>query len=89
MKTNSSEYQTENSDNLTKGLKKLRRKYAQNPIVAQISINCIRKKIEFLVPQIASYIDVLMTSETKIDESFKTLQFLISYKHTTCIPLAL
>ena len=54
---NSSEYQKENSDNLTKGLKILRLKYAQNPIIAQININSIRNKFELLVSQIASNID--------------------------------
>ena len=41
-------------DNLTKGLKILRLKYSQNPIISQININCIRNKFELLVPQIAS-----------------------------------
>ena len=62
---------------MTKGLKILRLKYAQNPIIAQININSIRSKFELLVPQIASHIDVLMISETKIDESFPTSQFLV------------
>ena len=47
---------------MTKGLKILRLKYAQNPI---------------LVPQIASNIDVLIISEKKIVEFFPTSQFLI------------
>ena len=55
----------------------LRLKYAQNPLIAQININSIRNKFELLVPQIASNIDVLMISETKIDESFTISQFLI------------
>ena len=62
---------------MTKGLKILRLKYAQNPIIAQININLIRNKFGLLVSQIASNIDVLMISETKIDESFPTSQFLI------------
>ena len=62
---------------MTKGLKILRLKYAQNHIIAQININSIRNKFELLVSQIASNIDVLMISETKIDESFPTSQFLI------------
>ena len=61
----------------TKGLKILRLKYTQNPIIGQININSIRNKFELLVSQIASNIDVLMISETKIDESFPTSQFLI------------
>ena len=62
---------------MTKGLKILRLKYAQNPIIAQININSTRNKFELLVPQIASNIDVLMISQTKIDESFPASQFLI------------
>ena len=57
-------------------MKILRLKYAQNPIIAQTNVNSIRNKFELLVPQIASNIDVLMISETKIDESFRTSQFL-------------
>ena len=37
----------------------------------------VRNKFELLVILIASNIDVLMTSETKIGESFPVLQFLI------------
>ena len=62
---------------MSKGLKILRLKYAQNPIIAQVNINSIRSKFELLVPQIASNIDILMISETKIHESFPTSQFLI------------
>ena len=51
--------------------------YIKNPIIAQININSIRNKFELLVPQIASDIDALMISETKIDESFPASQFLI------------
>ena len=40
-------------------------------------MNSIRNKFELLVPQIASDIDPLMISETKIDESFPASQFLI------------
>ena len=50
--------------------------YAQNPIVAQININSTRNKFELLVPQIASNINVLTISETKMDDSFPTSQFL-------------
>ena len=62
---------------MTKGLKILRLKYAQNPIIAQININSIRNKFELLVPQIPSNIDVLIISEMKIDVSFTTSQFSI------------
>ena len=45
------------SDNLTKGLKILPLKYTQHPIIAQININSIKNNFELLVPQIASNID--------------------------------
>ena len=54
-----------NSDNLTKGLKILGLKYAQNPTIAQ------------MMSQIASNIDVLIISGMKTDDSFPTSQFLI------------
>ena len=43
----------EKGDNFTKGLKILRLKYAQNPIITQININSLRKKFELLVSKIA------------------------------------
>ena len=66
-----------NSDNLTKGLKILGLKYAQNPTIAQMNINSIKNKFDLLVSQIASNINVLMISGMKTDESFPTSQFLI------------
>ena len=51
-------------------MKTLRLKYPQNPIIAQININSIRKKIE-------TFLDILMISETKIDESFPLSHFMI------------
>ena len=52
-------------------------KYPQNPIIAQININSIRNKFETLVSLVTSDIDILMISETKIDESFPLSQFMI------------
>ena len=46
---------------MTKSLKMLRLKHAQNPIIAQININFVRNKFELLVLQITSNIDVLMS----------------------------
>ena len=73
----SSEITTENSDDIIDGLKTLRLKYPQNPIIAQIKINSIRNKFETLVSLVTSDIDILMISETKIDESFPLSQFMI------------
>ena len=57
-----SAYQTENIDNLTKGLKILRLKYTQiiyiiHQIIHPIITPNIRNKFELLVPQITSNID--------------------------------
>ena len=74
---NSSEKTTENSDDIIDGLKTSRLKYPQNPILAQINVNSIRNKFETLVSLVTSDIDILMISETKIDESFPLSQFMI------------
>ena len=47
-------------------------------IIAQININSIRNKFDALVSGIRGNVDILMTSETKIDDSSPTRQFLIN-----------
>ena len=42
-----------------------------------MNINSIRNKFETLVSPVTSDIDILMISETKIDESFPLSQFMI------------
>ena len=42
-----------------------------------MNVNSIRKKSETLVPLVTSDIDILMISETKIDDSFPPSQFMI------------
>ena len=46
-------------------------------IFAHLNINSIRNKFEFLAKDLASSVDLLMISETKIDNSFPKGQFLI------------
>ena len=46
-------------------------------IVGQLNINSIRNKFDFLAQQVKGNIDILMISETKLDESFPVGQFLI------------
>ena len=46
-------------------------------VFAHKSINSIRNKFEFLAMQVKGKIDILMISETKIDESFPKGNFLI------------
>ena len=47
-------------------------------IVGQLNINSIRNKFDFLAQQVKGNIDILMISETKLDESFPVGQFLIN-----------
>ena len=46
-------------------------------IFAHLNINSIRNKFEFLAKDLASNVDLLMISETKIDNSFPKGQFLV------------
>ena len=46
-------------------------------IFAHLNINSIRNKFELLSEQVKGNVDVLMISETKIDDSFPVSQFLI------------
>ena len=46
-------------------------------IIAHLNINSIRNKFDPLVKDISGKIDMLMISETKIDDSFPKGQFLI------------
>ena len=56
----------------------LRRKNLKKLIISHLNINSLRKKFEFLVDQIKGKVDLLMVSETKLDESFPQGQFKIS-----------
>ena len=50
---------------------------SQSLIFAQININSIRNKFEFVASQIINNVDVLLVSETKLDDNFPTAQFLL------------
>ena len=47
-------------------------------MIGQLNINSIRNKFEMLTSLITNKIDVLLLSETKIDDTFPLEQFLIS-----------
>ena len=51
-------------------LKSIRQKNPNKSVVAHININSLRNKFGLLVDQVKGNIDVLMISETKIDDSF-------------------
>ena len=64
-------------------LKSLRKDNLNKLIFAHLNINSIRNKFELLSEQIKGNVDVLMISETKIDDSFPVGQFLIEGFCTT------
>ena len=59
-------------------LKSLRAKNLNRIIIAHININSIRNKFDILSDLFVGSIDVLLISETKIDETFPSAQFGIS-----------
>ena len=66
-----------NSENFKYYLSSLRRKNLNRVILAQLNINSIRNKFDLLAEGIKGKVDVLMISETKIDETFPSRQFCI------------
>ena len=46
-------------------------------VVGHLNINSIKNKFDFLAHQVQGNIDILMMSETKLDESFPVGQFLL------------
>ena len=64
---------------LTAGfLENLRGKNKNRPSIAQLNINSLRNKFGFLSSHITKYVDILLLSETKLDDSFPTAQFLLN-----------
>ena len=52
-------------------------KRINRPIIGQLNINSIRNKFYFLESEASKHLDILLISETKIDESFPSAQFLL------------
>ena len=65
------------SDTIT-DLRTFRIKYPSNIIIGHLNINSIRNKFELLSFLIGGKVDILLISETKIDSTFPTSQFLMS-----------
>ena len=59
-------------------LKKVRQKNIQRPIIGQLNINSVRNKFSFLCSEISQNLDILLLSETKLDSSLPTGQFLMN-----------
>ena len=69
--------QLSNSDNPSLNFNELKRKNRDRIIIGHININFIENKFEALVALVKDKVDIIMISETKIDDSFKKNQFLM------------
>ena len=47
-------------------------------IISQLNINSLHNKFEMLSMSVAQYVDILVLSETKLDSTFPSIQFLIN-----------
>ena len=54
-------------------LKSLRKENPNRLIFAQINLNSIKNKFQFLASQIINHVDVLLVSEIKLGDSFSTV----------------
>ena len=59
-------------------LRQIREKDSNRLIFAQLNINATKNKFDSLVELVQEHVDILLISETKIDSSFPTAQFLIN-----------
>ena len=59
-------------------LKNLRVSYPNNLIIDHLNINSVRNKFETLSLSLAQYVNTLMLSETNLDSTFTSIQFLIN-----------
>ena len=60
-----------------KALTNIKLKKRNRPIIGQLN-NSIRYKFDFLRSEISPSLDLLLVSETKLDDSFPSAQFLMS-----------
>ena len=69
---NESEIQDEpqKCENFTDFLFNIRKKHSNKIIMAHININTLRNKFDMLTNSVTKYIDTLMISETKLDNTF-------------------
>ena len=61
-----------------KALTNIRLKNQNRPIIGQLNINSILNKFDFLCSETSPSLDLLLVSETKLDDSFPTARFLMS-----------
>ena len=72
-----SEGRTAEVDDPKEILKNIKSKHRDRPTIAQLNINFLYPKIDPLIDIIKESVDVLVVSETKLDDTFTTAQFLI------------
>ena len=63
------------SNNFVNDIKDLRRKNIDKVLIGNINVNSIPHKFDQLKELILKYVDVLIITETKLDDSFPTAQF--------------
>ena len=66
-----------NDDDPISVLMKLKAKIADNPVLAYLNINFLEPKFESLNSLIRNNVDILLVSETKLNDTFPSGQFLI------------
>ena len=76
-RVSSSIYSNTDSEFFWDELKALRLSNVDCIIVAQINVNSITNKFDALMAGIRNKVDILLISETKLDENFPTRQFSI------------
>ena len=76
-RVSSSIYSNTDSEFFWDELKALRLSNVDCIIVAQINVNSITNKFDALMARIQNKVDILLISETKLDENFPTRQFSI------------
>ena len=77
LNTEPCETTTENESDINLVLRNLCVSYPNNVMIGYLNINSIRNKFEMLQFLLADYIDILMTSESKLDGTFPSSQFQI------------
>ena len=74
---NESNHLNQDKESCQRVLTSLRKDNPDRLIFAQLNINSIRNKFDYLSDLVKGKVDVLLISETKIDDSFPKGQFLI------------
>ena len=73
----SSDNEESNDFSFRECLKDIRQNNINRPILGQLNINSIRNEFSFLATQIGNNLDIVLISETKLDDTFPTAQFLL------------